>query len=222
MGHELKVFITSSEATCSECGDELGRRAWIQLVADKGALCLDCADLAHLVFLPAGNPALTRRAKKHSPLVAVVLQWSRSRKRYERQGLLVTADALELAEQQCLDDADARERQRQRAAARRAELDERFLAAFADKIRQLYPACPKGRELLVANHACQKYSQRVGRTQAARDLENAAIHLAVKAHVRHAETPYDQLLGRGLDRVEARAAVDDAIAATLDLWQTGA
>jgi len=116
-----KVFITTTEATCQECGNALGRNAWIRLVEEKGALCLACADLDHLVFLPSGNTALTRRAKKHSPLVAVVLKWSRARKRYERQGLLVTAEALELAEQQCLDDAEARERQRQRAAIRRAE-----------------------------------------------------------------------------------------------------
>jgi len=216
-----KVFITTTEATCQECGNALGRNAWIRLVEEKGALCLTCADLDHLVFLPSGNTALTRRAKKHSPLVAVVLKWSRARKRYERQGLLVTAEALELAEQQCLDDAEARERQRQRAAIRRAELDQAFVATFAEKIKQLYPACPPGREQQIGAYACQKYSGRVGRSQGARDLEETAIHLAVRAHIRHTETPYDQLLGRGLDRAEARAAVDDAIVAILERWRTG-
>jgi hypothetical protein len=74
---DLKVFITTTEASCSECGEELGRRAWITLVEDGGALCLSCADLDHLVFLPAGDAALTRRARKHSTLAAVVLRWSR-------------------------------------------------------------------------------------------------------------------------------------------------
>jgi hypothetical protein len=41
----------------------------------------------HLVFLPSGEAALTRRAKKASGLSAVVVRWSRTRKRYERQGL---------------------------------------------------------------------------------------------------------------------------------------
>ena len=86
---ELKVFITTREASCDECGEDLGRRAWIMLVEDKGALCLACADLDHLVFLPAGDAALTRRSRKYSTLCAVVLKWSRARKRYERQGLLV-------------------------------------------------------------------------------------------------------------------------------------
>jgi hypothetical protein len=37
-----------------------------------GPLCLTCADLDHLVFLGAGDAALTRRAKKASTLSAVV------------------------------------------------------------------------------------------------------------------------------------------------------
>jgi hypothetical protein len=88
---DLKVFITTRSSSCSECGEDLGRRAWITLVEDKGALCLACADLDHLLFLPAGDAALTRRSRKHSTLSAVVLRWSRARKRYERQGLLVEA-----------------------------------------------------------------------------------------------------------------------------------
>ena len=90
-----KVFITTGESSCSECGENLGRKAWITLVEGKGALCLACADLDHLLFLPAGDAALTRRARKHSTLSAVVLRWSRARKRYERQGLLVEGEALE-------------------------------------------------------------------------------------------------------------------------------
>ena len=68
---DLKVFITAGESACSECGDTLGRHAWITLAGERGALCLACADLDHLVFLPAGDVALTRRARKHSALLAV-------------------------------------------------------------------------------------------------------------------------------------------------------
>ena len=86
---ELKVFISTRESTCGECGENLGTQAWIFLKRDKGALCLACADLDHLVFLGSGDAALTRRTRKHSLLSAVVLKWSRARKRYERRGLLV-------------------------------------------------------------------------------------------------------------------------------------
>ena len=46
------------------------------------ALCLSCADFDHLEYLPRGDAALTRRAKKYSGLSAVVVRFSRSRARY--------------------------------------------------------------------------------------------------------------------------------------------
>src|ERR671910_524713 len=73
---------------------------------DKRALCLACADLDHLVFLPAGDAALTRRAKRASRLSAVVVRFSRARKRYERQGILAEEEALERAEAECLADVE--------------------------------------------------------------------------------------------------------------------
>ena len=88
-GDQLKVFITNRESRCNECGENLGHRAWITLQGEKGAVCLTCADLDHLVFLPAGDAAITRRSRKYSRLSAVVLKWSKPRKRYARQGLLV-------------------------------------------------------------------------------------------------------------------------------------
>jgi hypothetical protein len=96
----------------TDCGDDLGRRAMISLAGDRGALCLTCADLDHLTFLPSGDAALTPRARKYSTLAAVVLKWSRARKRYERQGLLVEEQALNRAEADCLNDAEARARRR--------------------------------------------------------------------------------------------------------------
>ncbi len=79
----LKVFISNRDSSCGECGEELGRQAWITRAGERGALCLACADLDHLVFLPSGDAALTRRARKHSKLAAVVLNWTRARKRYD-------------------------------------------------------------------------------------------------------------------------------------------
>ncbi len=217
---ELKVFITTTEATCAECGEELGRSAWITLTRDKGALCLSCADLDHLLFLPAGDAALTRRARKHSTLTAVVLRWSRARQRYERQGLLVEEPALARAEEECLADAEVRARRREREAERRAGLDREYVQRFAARVRELYPGCPPGRELVIAEHACRKYSGRVGRSAAARSLDAAAVRLAVTAHVRHAETDYDELLARGYDRWEARDEVAEAVARVLARWES--
>ena len=217
---DLKVFISTRSSTCDECGEELGRRAWITLMQDKGALCLACADLDHLVFLPAGDAALTRRARKHSTLSAVVLKWSRARKRYERQGLLVESKGLEQAEAECLADSQARERRRERAAIRRAELDRQYVAQFAGRVRELFSGCPPGRDVIIAEHACLKYSGRVGRSAAAKSLDESAVRLAVIAHIRHAETDYDALLARGYHRHEARATMEATVSKALVSWET--
>src|SRR5215510_16464398 len=216
---ELKIFISTRESTCGECGENLGSKAWITLVKEKGALCLACADLDHLAFLHSGDAALTRRAKKHSTLSAVVLKWSRARNRYERQGLLVEEQALEKAEEECLADSEVRERRRNREAVRREELDRQYLEQFAQRVRELFPGCPAGREAAIAEHACQKYSGRVGRSAAAKSLDEAAVRLAVIAHVRHRETKYDELLARGYDRGEARAAVEEVVRRVLQRWE---
>lgn len=219
--NELKVFISSRETKCDECGEELGRQAWIVLMGDKGAACLTCADLDHLVFLPSGDAAVTRRARKHSKLAAVVLKWSRARKRYERQGLLVEDEAVEKAEQECAADATQRAARRAQAALRRAELDQQYLGSFAARVCEVYPHCPAGRDRLIAEHACRKYSGRVGRSAEAKELDEQAVRLAVTAHVRHAETNYDELLTRGFERTEARGVVRDSISALLTLWEFG-
>jgi hypothetical protein len=218
---ELKVFITTGQSVCSECREELGRHAWITLVEGKGALCLSCADMDHLIFLPSGDAALTRRAGKYSTLSAIVLQWSRARKRYERQGLLVEELALQRAEQECLADGEIRARRREREAERRAELDQEYVVRFAKRIRELFPHCPVGREQVIAEHACQKYSGRVGRSAGAKRLDEEFTRLAVIAHVRHSETNYDELLSRGMDRWLAREAVADEIDKILNDWKYG-
>lgn len=211
----IKVFISHRESTCGECGENLGNKAWITLLKDKGALCLSCADLDHLVFLPAGDAALTRRAKKLSTLSAVVLEWSRSRKRYERQGLLVEEQALQAAEAECLQDSEARERHRLRQTERQIALDQEYVARFAQRVHELFPRCPEGMEQAIAEHACLKYSGRVGRTAAAKELHEEAVRLAVIAHIRHTATSYDALLAQGCDRWEARAAVVAEVKAIL-------
>ena len=70
----------------------------IALNKERKPLCLACADLDHLDYLPSGNTALTPRATRYSRLRAVVVQWSRTRKRYERQGILAEPKAIERAE----------------------------------------------------------------------------------------------------------------------------
>nr|VFK78747.1 MAG: hypothetical protein BECKSD772D_GA0070982_10247 [Candidatus Kentron sp. SD] len=215
---EIKVFISSKEAKCDECDQDLGRKAWITLVGNGQARCLSCAELDRLEFLAAGDAALTRRSRKYSPLVAVVLKWSRARKRYERQGLLVTTEALDRAEEECLADGEARARRREREATRRALLDQEYVKRFAARVREVYPSCPPNTAVNIAEHACLKYSGRVGRSAGAKEFDPDAVRLAVTAHVRHAHTRYDELLAEGYEQYEAREEIRSDVDKRLRAW----
>src|SRR5947208_2691724 len=68
------------------------------------------------------------------------------------------------------DDADARARAREREAQRRSEMDREYVDRFARRMRELFPRCPPGVDLAIAQHACLKYSGRVGRSAAAKAL----------------------------------------------------
>jgi hypothetical protein len=76
--------------TCHRCGGTGGL-----LVMEAGGLaCLACAGLGDLEFLPAGDGLLTRRITARRARSAVVVRFSKARKRYERQGILVEAQIL--------------------------------------------------------------------------------------------------------------------------------
>lgn len=221
-GKRLVFISTRGSDPCGECKAPLGKGSWITLEKEKGALCLECSDLDHLEYLPSGDAALTRRATKHSTLSAVVLKWSRSRNRYERQGILVEDAALVRAEEECLADADARERRRQREAGRREAVDEKYVSRFAARIAELYPKLPAPEAEAIARHACAKHSGRVGRSAAAKELDADAVRLAVGAHARHVHTDYDGLLARGEERHEARSQVGPLVRRLLAEWSGGA
>src|SRR5262249_11127905 len=131
------------ETQCAECGRELWRGSLLRVENEK-ALCLECADLGHLEYLPRGDVAVTRRASKYTKLRAVVVEWPRTRKRYERQGILAEPEAIRQAEEDSLADAELRERRREQAALRRDAEDQEFVAAFARAIRDQFPRCPGG------------------------------------------------------------------------------
>jgi hypothetical protein len=213
---ELVVVSPLKDFTCSVCGNEQG--GWL-IMADGGAVCLGCADMSHLVFLPSGDAALTRRAKAGSRLSAVVVRFSRARKRFERQGILVEEEALDRAEQECLADEDVRARRRERDSQRRAGEDLELLERMAEEIVRLFPGCPARRAQSIARHASVRGSGRVGRSAAGRALDAEAIELAVAAAVRHEDTRYDQLLMSGVEREIARAEVRKEVARVLEDWR---
>jgi len=216
---ELVVFSILRASQCSQCKAELESGSFLTLEKAQ-PLCMTCTDLDHLVFLPSGDTALTRRARKHSSLSVVVVKFSRARNRYERQGVLVEEAALDKAQEECLSDEEVRARRRERDAARRQVEDQELVQEMGAKIRTLFPGCPPGEALAIARHTAQRGSGRVGRTASGRSLDEGALRLAVIASIRHKHTRYDELLMEGWERDEARWAVEDKIQEVLSRWES--
>jgi len=215
---DLVVFDIVRNSECAECHKELLAHDFL-FMEDGRPLCLTCADLEHLDYVPRGNTALTRRARKYSSLSAVVVRFSRARKRYERQGVLVEAVALERAVEECHADESKRQANREKASLRRVEQDRDLTIRMIDAILSLYPACPPAEAEAIAAHTSRRGSGRVGRTAAGRALEAEALNAAVIAEIRHRHTRYDQLLMQGYRRREARNAVHDTIYKVLERWR---
>src|SRR5260221_13231983 len=80
------VWISHKAARCNSCGSDLGRGKLIVIDRALGIRCLKCARIGGLGFLPSGDVALTRRALTPSSRSAIVVKFSRARKRTERRG----------------------------------------------------------------------------------------------------------------------------------------
>lgn len=213
---DLVVVRPDRDFTCAGCGQT---DAGPLMMEDGAPHCLACVDFDHLVFLPAGDTALTRRAKKASRLSAVVVRHNRARRRYDRLGLLVEPAALDEAERQCLSDEDARARRRERDRERREVMDESFRERLAAEIVRLFPACPPERATAISGHTGVRGSGRVGRSAAGQALDQDAVTRAVIASIRHEDTPYDDLLMDGVPRDEARTRIRDDIDRILTTWR---
>jgi len=212
------VFLNLREAQCSECGAEIEQDAMLMMEVEQ-PLCLPCACLGGLEFVPSGDAALTRRATKYSQRSAVVVRFNRSRKRYERQGILVEDAALEKAEQECVQDAGERAAARARAAVHRCEQDRKLVTQMTVLIAKLFPGCPADEVAAIAEHTAVRGSGRVGRSEAGRNLDEKALTLAVGAAVRHNHTPYDELLASGVDRADARLQIAGKVEEILARWR---
>lgn len=121
---ELVVISALKAWTCSKCG--AGKDAGEFLVMEPpGPICMRCASMDHLYFLAAGDARLTRTARRISRLSPVVVRFSRSRKRYERQGILIEEEALDQAERECLSRQEAESRRRMRRKSGQEEMGPR-------------------------------------------------------------------------------------------------
>ncbi len=181
---------------CSNAGDFFIRGA-------EGAVCLDCAGLGHLAFLPAGSAALTRRTAKACGKPLIVMQRNLRRARYERQGILAEPATIERAAAESLDDGDLPGR------------DE-----VAATIREQFPGCPVDRAEAIALHTVVRFGGR-GRRRARRKVGTDVVCVAVAMSVLHMDTDYDELVRSGVDREAALAQVRAAVDRVLAAWRDG-
>ena len=129
---------------CAGCAAEVFRRDFVQITGETGIRCAKCAGLADLVYLPAGDPALTRRAVAHSSRAVTVVKFSRARGRHESQGMLVEETVLQRAQAECAADAARREAARARRRPREERAEHEYLVRFTERVLERFPGCRNG------------------------------------------------------------------------------
>ncbi|KAH6841184.1 hypothetical protein B0I37DRAFT_386327 [Chaetomium sp. MPI-CAGE-AT-0009] len=105
-------------------------------------------------------------------------------------------------------------------AAQRAEAVQKRDAAieenFEEAIVKLFPKIPKSEVPQILKHPLKKHSRRVGRTGTVALQDR--VKLAVRAHIRHVHTEYDELLKRGASRLAAREKIWDRLNEVARQW----
>ncbi len=215
------VYLTKKETlSCQRCKRPVKKGERFVAVSEEArGTCFKCSPYTQAAFLPSGDAAMTRRSKKHSSICGVELAWNQRRKRFERKGQYVEAKAIELAQKECEADADKRAKSNAKAAIKREADDKIYIADFAKAIRKRYPNCPVKREVAIAQHACEKHSGRVGRTASAKEFDAEMIDRAVEAHIRHAETDYDNQFNKGKSKRMIRTLVKEDILRVMRQWK---
>ncbi|KAG7290196.1 hypothetical protein NEMBOFW57_000194 [Staphylotrichum longicolle] len=160
------------------------------------------------VFVPKGNVYITKNCRKKTheadKTLYVVVD-----KRNKPIGLRCPANIYSTVMSQ-----------NKATAAQRAEAVQKRDAAieenFEDAIVKLFPKIPKAEIPQIIKHSLKKHSRRVGRTS--RVALEDRVKLAVRAHIRHVHTDYDQLLKQGASRSVAREKVWDKLNEVAKKW----
>ncbi|MDG4663696.1 DUF2293 domain-containing protein [Mycobacterium sp. 236(2023)] len=156
------------------------------------------AGLGHLVFLPAGDAALTRRTTKTARLTITV---RRVYTRSTREGILAEQRDIERAAQQCLADTAP-------ADGLRREITEGIRAEF--------PGCPTAR----AGGIAYLLAVDGGHAPSA-CMHPDTICEWVAESVRRVDTGYDDLILSGVEPADARRLVQPRVDDMLDTWRSG-
>ncbi|KAK0637421.1 hypothetical protein B0T17DRAFT_485061, partial [Bombardia bombarda] len=159
-------------------------------------------------FVPKGDVYITKNCRKRTheadqPLYVVVS------KDHKPLGLRCPTSIYDAV----LADHQATASKRADAVQKR---DAAIEGSFENTIVKLFPKIPKAAIPKIVSHAVKKHSRRVGRAGTV-DLDER-VHLAVRAHIRHVHTDYDQLLKAGMGKQAARGKIWDKLNETAKEW----
>lgn len=91
------VFQLNRSSHCYGCDERMVAGEIVLLKykdEDKEALCASCAGIDEYEVVQSGSADLTRLATKYSSVRYIIMRWSDLWKAYERQGILVEAEAI--------------------------------------------------------------------------------------------------------------------------------
>jgi hypothetical protein len=135
---DLVVFDIVRQSKCAECGKELLGGDFLFMESAR-PLCLTCADLDHLVYLPRGDTALTRNVPGST---ARSLPWwfalAGLASDTKRQECWLKNRRSKQAEAECSADAEQRSVRRERAEIYRDKQDQVLAVRMAESIRQMF------------------------------------------------------------------------------------
>lgn len=169
------------------------------------------------VEVPTGDPFITRKIKALAKTVYVRMN-KRKRSGYSRAiGILATKKVVEKALNEAEATENIRAEKRVLSAVYREKREIKARGRTTQKVLESYPNMPEDEARQIVGHAFEVGSGRVGRSSLF-ELD-AKIDLAVKAHVRHVHTEYEELLMQGWDREEARQEVAEEIIQVIRQWR---
>ncbi|OKL56043.1 hypothetical protein UA08_08731 [Talaromyces atroroseus] len=209
------------EVDCSTCAQQSarespreGRQTSIARHHDSIGLteqiCIQADPMPEdFVFVPRGDPYVTRNCKSRSKDAASTVYIVYDNKERAQLGIRVQKDIYK----EVTKTAQQTAQNRRVAVQVRDARDQRKAKII---LSETFPSMPDACVEEVLQHAFLKGSGRVGRT-ATRPEKVKAI-LAVEAHIRHKYTPYEQLLREGIDRESARESVWELVKAIRDKW----
>ncbi|KAJ5819051.1 hypothetical protein N7474_004642 [Penicillium riverlandense] len=161
------------------------------------------------VFVPKGDVYVTRhcrtRTKEAGQTVYVV--WNHAAKR--TRGIRVPSEIHHQVRESAAATASSR------ASAVQVR-DAKDLSRARELLQSHFPLMPAPSLETILEHAFLKGSGRVGRTSTTTEERKAL--LAVEAHIRHTQTPYEKLLEAGMERHDARKAVWETVKSIKTAW----